>query len=230
MLLSLVMPVYNEAHILPRTLERLASVTFPIAWELIVVDDGSTDGSAELVETRTLPAPERVEVIRQPVNMGKGAAIRRGFEVARGDIIGIQDADLEYDPADIPALLAPLLEDRADVCFGSRTMGGYQPYSRLYKLGNRVLGWTAGLLFGRFVTDLYTGYKFFSRPTYDKLHLTANGFDIEAQISAQLFRARVRVVEVPISYAARSRSEGKKLHPSDGLAGIVMLVRVRVGR
>jgi glycosyltransferase involved in cell wall biosynthesis len=228
-LLSLVMPVYNEARVLPETMRRLAEIELPIPWELIVVDDGSTDESAALVERHPLPNATRVVVVRRSPNRGKGAAIRHGFSVAGGDIVGVQDADLEYDPADIADLLPPLVDGRADAVFGSREAGRYRPYSVWYKLGNRVLSVTAGVLFGRFVSDLYTGHKFMTRPTYEKLRLTADGFDIEAQISGQLFRARARIVEVPISYEARSREAGKKLRPRDGLTGLVRLIRVRLG-
>jgi len=228
--LSLVMPVFNEADVLPATLERLAGLTLPIPWELIVVDDGSTDGGVDGIEPSGIPGAERVRVLRQDVNRGKGAAIRLGFAAAEGDILGVQDADLEYDPADIAALLAPLIEGRADAVFGTRTRGGYVPYSRWYALGNQVLGAAAAVMFGRHVSDLYTGYKFIRRPAYERLRLTANGFDIEAEIGSRLFLTRARVVEVPVRYEARSREAGKKLRPSDGLRGLVRLIRVRVGR
>ena len=223
------MPVYNEAHVLPQTMRRLVELRLPVPWELVVVDDGSTDDSVAIVEAHPLPNTERVVVERRSPNRGKGAAIRHGFAVARGDVMGVQDADLEYDPADIAELLPPLLEGRADAVFGSRESGRYKPYSVWYKLGNRVLSLAAGLLFGRFVSDLYTGHKFMTRPTYEKLKLTADGFDIEAEISARLFMARARIVEVPISYTARSREAGKKLRPSDGLAGLARLIRIRFG-
>jgi glycosyltransferase involved in cell wall biosynthesis len=228
--LSLVMPVYNEAHILPATLERLAAMRLPVTWELIVVDDGSTDGSADLFAAHPLPNAERVWIERLPANRGKGAAIKRGFRIAQGNILGVQDADLEYDPADIAMLLPPLLEGRADAVFGSRTHGGYRPYSFWYKLGNRILGVAAGLLFGRFVSDLYTGHKFMTRQMYERLRLTADGFDIEAEISAGLFLAHARIVELPISYQPRSRAAGKKLRASDGVRGLLRLIRIRFRR
>ena len=222
------MPVFNEAAVLPRTLDRLAAVELPIDWELVVVDDGSTDGGVDAIQPDHLPGVP-IRVLRADRNRGKGAAIRRGFAAAEGSIVGVQDADLEYDPADIPRLLAPLLEGRADAVFGSRSRD-YVPYARSYALGNRFLGLVAAILFRRRVSDLYTGYKFVARPLLERLRLTADGFDIEAEISAQLFLAKARIVEVPISYAARSREEGKKLTPRDGAAGLVRLLRVRVGR
>ncbi len=228
--LSLVMPVYNEAHVLPATLERLRRVQLPVTWELVVVDDGSTDGGVDGISSASLPAASRVMVLRQPKNRGKGAAVRAGFEAATGDILGVQDADLEYDPADIPAVLEPLLAGRADAAFGTRTHGAYTPYSRWYALGNRVLGITAAVLFRRYVTDLYTGYKFLTRQAYGRLRLTADGFDLEAEISARLFLTRARIEEVPVSYSPRSRAAGKKIYARDGIRGLVRLIRVRVGR
>jgi glycosyltransferase involved in cell wall biosynthesis len=229
MRLSIVMPVYNEAATLPATLRRLSDLELPVPWELVVVDDGSTDGGAAGITSADCAGAERVEVLRLPRNRGKGAALRAGFAAATGDIVGVQDADLEYDPRDIAGLLGPLLDGSADAVFGSRTLGGYRPYSPLYGLGNRVLGLVAGILFGRFVGDLYTGYKFLRRSALERLRLTADGFDIEAQIAGQLFRSGARVVELPIGYAARSREAGKKIRPVDGLRGIARLVRVRFG-
>jgi glycosyltransferase involved in cell wall biosynthesis len=227
--LSLVMPVYNEAEVLPATLERLRALALPVPWELIVVDDGSTDGGVEGMDDGSVPSAERVRVLRHSKNRGKGAAIRTGFSAADGDILGVQDADLEYDPADIPQLLAPLLDGRADAVFGARTQGRYVPYSPWYALGNRFLGLVAGMMFGRRVGDLYTGYKFMTRRAYERLHLTADGFDIEAEIGSRLFLTMARVLELPVSYAARSRAAGKKLRARDGLHGLARLIRVRIG-
>ncbi|MEO6349354.1 MAG: glycosyltransferase family 2 protein [Candidatus Limnocylindrales bacterium] len=230
MRLSLIMPVFNEADVLPETIERLAHLSLPVPWELIVIDDGSTDDSAAIIERSHIYAAERVVVERLTPNRGKGAAIRHGFAIATGDFLGVQDADLEYDPADIAELLPPLIEGRADAVFGSRERGRYKPYSFWYKVGNRILGLTAGVLFGRFVSDLYTGHKFFTREIYQRLKLTADGFDIEAELAAGLFMAKARIVEVPISYMARSREAGKKLRARDGLVGLVRLFRIRFGR
>ena len=230
MRLSVVVPFRNELRALPTVIQRLLAVDFAalgVETELIFVDDGSTDAGRYLIDP---PPRDDIQLIVHERNQGKGAAVRTGLEAATSDMLCIQDADLEYDPADIAALLPPLIDGSADAVFGSRNRGRYQPYSVWYKLGNQVLGVAAGLLFGRFVSDLYTGHKFMTRAAYSGLRLTANGFDIEAEWAAQLFKTRARIVEVPVSYTARSRDAGKKLKPRDGLTGLVRLVRVRVGR
>lgn len=227
-LLSLVMPVYNEAATIEQVLKVLGSVDFPVPWELILVDDGSHDGSIDLVQREWLPNAERVLVVQATRNQGKGAAIRRGFQLAAGDIIGIQDADLEYDPSEIPSLIEPILTGRAEVVFGSREFGAHASYSFWYVVGNRLMSLVASALFDRYITDAYTCYKFFTRERYEELRLTANGFEIEAELTGGLLRSGARVYELPITYAARSREEGKKIRPSDGTRGILRLLRVRV--
>ncbi len=228
MKLSLVMPVYNEGATLRTVLERLGKVTMPLPWELIVVDDGSTDGAVDRIERDWVPDAERVVVARARRNRGKGSALRQGFALASGDVLGVQDADLEYDPAQIPALVAPILDGTADVVFGSRQFGAHTAYSFWYVVGNRVLSLTASALFDRYITDAYTCYKFFTRGRYDQLRLRADGFEIEAELTGGLLRTGARVYELPINYAARSREAGKKIRPGDGVAGMLRLLRVRL--
>jgi glycosyltransferase involved in cell wall biosynthesis len=228
MRLSLVMPVYNEAATLPTVLQRLGDVRLSVPWELIVVDDGSTDGSADAIDRGWLKDADRVRVVRARRNRGKGAALRHGFALAEGDVLGVQDADLEYDPADIPKVLAPILAGDADVAFGSRQFGSHASYSFWYVVGNRALSLCASALFDRYVTDAYTGSKFFTRDCYRRLRLTADGFDIEAELTAGLLKTGARLFEVPITYRARSREEGKKIRPRDGVRGLGRMLRVRL--
>lgn len=227
--LSLVVPVHNERATLRTLLERLGRVDVGVPWELIVVDDGSTDGAVDEVSRDWVPNAVRVRVVRGRCNQGKGAALRRGFAVAEGELLGVQDADLEYDPEQLPTLLAPLLDGRADVVFGSRQFGSHASYSFWYVVGNKGMSIVASALFDRYVTDVYTCSKFFTRQRYERLGLTASGFEIEAELVAQLLATGGRLFEVPITYAARSRDEGKKIRPADGVAGLGTLLRVRFG-
>jgi dolichol-phosphate hexosyltransferase len=228
MLLSLVMPVHNEGATLESVLRRLGEVEFPIPYELIVVDDGSSDQAVEGIQRDWVPNAKDVFVVRRRKNAGKGSALRRGLSLASGDILGIQDADLEYDPMQIPDLVAPILSGRADVVVGAREFGAHASFSFWYVVGNRVLSLFASALFDRYVTDAYTCYKFFTRERYEGLKLTADGFEIEAELVGGLLRQGARFYEVPIDYAARSRAEGKKIRPRDGIKGLARFVRVRV--
>ena len=227
-MLSLVMPVYNEGETLATMLQHLGKVTMPVPWELIIVDDGSTDGATDGIQRDWLPDAERVVVVRARRNRGKGSALRKGFAMARGDILGVQDADLEYDPAEIPDLLAPILSDRADVVFGTREFGAHSSYSFWYVVGNRFISLVASALFNRYITDAYTCYKFFTRDRYEELRLTADGFEIEAELTGGLLRSGARVYEHAVTYSARARAEGKKIRARDGLDGLLTLGRVRI--
>lgn len=227
-LLSLIVPVYNEGDNLRQVLTRLASVEMPIPFEVIVVDDGSDDDAVAQVRGAWVPNAVSVRTVRALKNQGKGAALRKGFSLARGTIIGVQDADLEYDPREIPLLLRPILDDEADAVFGSRQFGPNASFSFYYTLGNRMISLAASMLFDRITTDAYTCYKFMRREQYEDLQLTASGFEIEAELTGGLLRSGCRFREVPISYQARSREEGKKIRPADGVKAIARLARVRI--
>lgn len=225
---SLVMPVYNEGATLETVLRALGAVTFPVSYELIIVDDGSKDDATDHVERDWLPNAAAVTIVKARNNRGKGAALRRGFALAKGEILGVQDADLEYDPSQIPALIEPIVVGDADVVFGTRQFGSHASFSFWYVVGNRLMSLVASALFNRYVTDAYTCYKFFTRAEYEQLTLTANGFEIEAELTGGLIRGATRVYELPITYTARSRAEGKKITPHDGVAGVLRLLRVRL--
>lgn len=227
-LLSLVVPVYNEGATLEAMLRRLGTVAFPIPWEAIVVDDGSDDDAVESVKREWLPTAERVLVVRSHRNQGKGAAVRKGFELARGDVLGVQDADLETHPEQIPELIRPILDGDCEVVFGTRQFDLESSFSFWYVVGNRLLSLATSALFNRHVRDPYTCYKFFTRDRYEDLRLTADGFEIEAEIAGGLLRSGAVAAERPVVYVPRSRHEGKKIGAMDGLRGLLRLARVRV--
>jgi glycosyltransferase involved in cell wall biosynthesis len=226
--LSLIMPVHNEGATLREVLERIGTVDMPVPFELIVVDDGSTDGAVDTIDPRWVPNAVTLRIVAARINRGKGSALRKGFSMARGDILGVQDADLEYDPHQIPDLIRPILDDEADVVFGSRQFGANASYSFWYTLGNRLISLTASMLFDRITTDSYTCYKFMRRDAYESVSLSADGFDIEAELTGGLLGNGWRYREVPITYTARSREEGKKIRPADGVRALSRLLRVRI--
>jgi len=207
MKLSVLIPVYNEAASVVQVIERVKAV--PVDKEIIVVDDGSTDRTGEVL--RTIPG---VVVISHPVNQGKGAAIRTALAHATGDIAVIQDADLEYDPNDYPALIAPFADPTVDAVYGSR-FRGHGTFLLSSRLANRFLTFLTNLLFGGRITDMETGYKLLRRSLFQRLALRAQRFEVEPEITAKLLRSRARIVEVPITY--RGRRAGKKIGPKDGL-------------
>lgn len=228
MLLSIVMPVYNEGRTLEKNLKRLGEVSMPVPWELIIVDDGSTDRATDEVQRSWISNAEQVRLVRARRNQGKGAALRKGFSLAEGDILGVQDADLEYDSGQIPDLIRPILAGDADVVFGTRQFGAHAAYSYFYVVGNRLISTVASVLFNRYITDVYTCYKFFIRERYEQLQLTADGFEIEAELTGGLLRTGALIYEVPISYSARRREQGKKIRARDGMLGLLRLLRVRL--
>jgi glycosyltransferase involved in cell wall biosynthesis len=225
-LLSVVIPVYNEVRWVEEILRRVtASDRLGCSLEIIVVDDGSTDGTRDLLE-RLAPRFPTMKLFRQPVNSGKGAALRRGFEEARGQIVLVQDADLEYDPADYPVLLRPILSGGADVVFGSRFLGG--PHRVLYywhSVGNWILTNVSNGLTNLNLTDMETCYKVFRREVLEQVTIKQNRFGFEPEITAKVARRGARVYEVPISYAGRSYEEGKKIGWKDGVQALWCIVR-----
>jgi len=224
--LTIVMPVYNERETLRVALDRLLAVDMPVPTEVLVVDDGSTDGCLETI--KDLAETGQVRVVRQPQNQGKGAALRRGIEEATGSLLSILDADLEYDPADFPNLLEPILAGDARVVYGARSYGGHAAYSFWYVLGNKGLAMWASLLFDSWLTDIETCLKVAPTGLWRQVSLQSSGFGIEAEVTGKFLSLRERIFEVPISYRARGREEGKKIQWTDGVAALWILLRIRL--
>lgn len=226
MKLSILVPVYNEAATLERSLGRILGVQWPagVEVEVVAVDDGSQDESLAILRAVSDP---RLVVSPHQRNQGKGAAIRTASQVATGDYLVICDADLEYSPEEIPSLLAPVLAGEATVVYGSRTFNSHTAYSFLYVLGNRGVTLAANILFNSYISDLETCFKLMPLDLYRDLDINSAGFGMEAEITGKLLRRGVRPYEVPISYRARSREEGKKLTWRDGVEAVWILGRER---
>lgn len=219
MKVSLVIPVYNEAGHLERFLNTIDTLRLPAPVQLVFVDDCSKDGSWELLSKYNYKT--EAIVVRQEVNQGKGAAIRRGFELASGDVIGIQDADFEYSVDDIESILAPLLAGKADIVFGSRfKKNALQVHRTFHYLVNRILTILSNILSGLYLTDMETCYKFFRAEILKNIQLESNRFGFEPEITAKVARLKVRMMEVPISYFPRNYMEGKKITWKDGVAAL----------
>ena len=227
--LSIIIPVYNEVATLEPVFDTVRKVEVPIPREIILVDDGSRDGSAALLDRLAADhAADGVRVLHHPHNRGKGAGIRTALEAATGTIMLIQDADLEYNPHDYGALLAPILEGRADVIFGSRAFFSHTAFSFWFVMGNKLVTLITNMLFNSYISDVETCYKVLPIELARSLHLESRGFEIEVEIAAKVLRAGHRIYEVPIEYAARTREEGKKLSWQDGLKAVRALLRYRL--
>ncbi len=225
--LSVIMPVYNEAATLAEVVQRVLTVDLGLDIDLIAVDDGSSDDSVAILDA--IPDP-RLRIALHGKNRGKGAAIRTGLSVATGDIVVIQDADLEYDPAQWARLLRPILDEECDVVYGSRFLGDSTGMRWQNRLANKGLTALTRLLFGTGITDMETCYKMIRLDVLDDVCLEADKFDIEPEITARLLRRDVTIRELPISYEARTHDEGKKIGWRDGLSAVRTLVKWRLRR
>ncbi|MDQ1392405.1 MAG: hypothetical protein QOF30_1382 [Acidimicrobiaceae bacterium] len=226
-LLSVIVPVYNERNTVGEIIRRMRLVELPIDREIIVVDDGSADGTDKILAALE---DSTIRVVSHETNRGKGAAVRTGISLARGDVVLIQDADLEYDPQQWPRLLAPLLGGRAKVVYGSRYLGEREATSLVRWAGDRSLSVLTALLFNVTLSDIETGYKLVDRKVLDSLDLTSDRFDFEPEITAKLLRRHHRIVEVPVTYTGRAGDDGRKFTWRDGLAAAGTLIRLRLQR
>jgi glycosyltransferase involved in cell wall biosynthesis len=226
-LLSIVVPVYNEESTVGAVVERLLAIDLPVAREILVVNDGSTDGTRGVLDA--LPArPDVLRIVHAPINAGKGRAIRTGFEQARGTIVAIQDADLELDPSELAALVEPILSGETSAVYGSRFLHGTQGAPFVSVAANRFLTGLTNVLYGSRLTDMETCYKVMRTDVARALQLEANRFDIEPEITAKLLRAGHDIVERPVRFEPRSRAQGKKIGWRDGVQAIVVLTRLRL--
>ncbi|HET8683548.1 MAG TPA: glycosyltransferase family 2 protein [Micromonosporaceae bacterium] len=225
MKLSILMPVYNEEARIADALKQAFDIDYPCEVELVVVDDGSRDGTVQVLAGLDHP---RLRVVRHERNQGKGAAIRTAAENATGDYMVVLDADLEYDPRDIPRLLQPVLDGHTEVVYGNRQFGSHSAFSFWYVMGNKGVTLAANVLFNSYIGDLETCFKLMPVSLYKQLDVRSRGFGMEAEITGKLLRRHIRPYEVPISYRARSRAEGKKITWRDGVEAVWILSRERI--
>lgn len=226
MRLSIIVPVFNERTTVLQVLDRVAAIDSEA--EIVVVDDGSTDGTRALLAERARRNDRKITLVQHPVNRGKGAALASGVGRATGDYVIVQDADLEYDPADYRKLIAVVDARQAEAVYGSRFGRGRPNMSVRHRMGNRLLTGLTNVLYGSSLTDMETCYKLLRRSLFVELAITCNRFDVEPEITAKLLRAGVTIHEVPISYTGRSFAEGKKISWVDFVMAVWTLVRLRV--
>ncbi|GAA0999315.1 glycosyltransferase family 2 protein [Subtercola frigoramans] len=227
MKLSVLIPVYNEQATLQKVLDKVLAIAWQpeLGVEFVIVNDGSTDETAAILDSI---ADDRVTVFHQPTNQGKGAAIRKAVALATGDYLIICDADEEYRPAEIPGLVQPILDDEATIVYGTRTFGSHTSYSYWYVIGNRGINLFTNIIFNAYVSDVETCYKLMPISLYRSLRITSNGFGMEAEITGKLLARGYRPYEIPISYKARTRAEGKKITAWDGVEALWILLKIRL--
>ncbi len=224
-MLSILMPVYNERDRVAQAISEVLATELPTDFELLVVDDGSTDGTREILHGGDWDG--RVRLFEHPENRGKGAAVQTALAQARGEFAAIFDADLEYDPKDLELLMPPLLDGRSNACFGVRAFDGYTSHSFLFVLGNKGVTLACNVLFNVYLHDIMTCQKMIRTDIFRGLSLQSAGFAIEPEITARLVQRGERIFEVPVHYRARATEEGKKLTALDGFRVIATLLRCR---
>ncbi|MCJ7652718.1 MAG: glycosyltransferase family 2 protein [Actinobacteria bacterium] len=225
MKLSIIVPVYNERNTVQELLRRVRAVDLgEIAKEIIIVDDGSTDGTGDILK---LEEDSSTKVLRREKNRGKGAAVRAALPHATGDYVIIQDADLEYDPEDYRAMLAPVMKRKADVVYGSRFTGEHRDMLYWHWVGNRFLSFMTNVLYNTTLSDMETCYKLFSRESLEGIEIQSDRFEFEPEITAKILKKKFRIYEVPVSYAGREYEEGKKIVWMDGFKALWALLKYR---
>ena len=230
MKLSIIIPVYNEEQTIGEVIERVWMVDLGgLDREVIIANDGSSDGTRRAIDTSRWAADPRVKTYNSPINFGKGAAVRLGLGLATGDILLVQDADLELNPNEYGRLLAPILDGRAEIVYGSRFLAPSGRVALRRRLANRALTMLTNILFGSRLTDMETAYKVFKREALEGIRLRCVGFDFEPEVTAKVLRAGRRILEVPIGYQPRREDEGKKIRWVDGVDAIYALVKCRFG-
>ncbi len=223
--LSVIIPAYNEKETILQVIRRVQEANIGVEKQIIAVDDGSTDGTRDLLAAIS---DENVEVYFHEKNQGKGAAVRTGLSKIKGDLVVIQDADLEYDPEDYPILMKPILNGQADVVYGSRFLGPHRAFLFLHFLGNKFLTLVTNALYDTILTDMETCYKMFRADVFSDITIRSNKFDFEPEITAKVLKRGYRLFEVPITYSGRDFEEGKKIHPwRDGLHAFWALFKFR---
>lgn len=222
--LSVIIPVYNEVQNIREIVKRVLATGLP--WEIVIVDDGSTDGTRDIL--KELDGKDSIRVILHEKNQGKGAAVRTGFAEAKGEVFLIQDADLEYDPRDYPAILRPIEEGIADVVYGSRFLGAARRSTMFWHMiANKLLTLATNILYNNILTDMETGYKVFRREVLDGITIHSNSFNFEPEFTAKILKKKVRIFEVPITFNPRDYSDGKKIKLHDAFEAIWALLKYR---
>ncbi len=225
MKLSIIIPVYNEEKTILQVIQSVQQADIGMEKQIIIVDDGSTDGTKECLQT---VRDGNIQLYCHDVNQGKGAAVRTGLSKVAGDLVVIQDADLEYDPADYPILMKPILDGKADVVYGSRFLGPHRAFLFVHFLGNKFLTLITNTLYDTILTDMETCYKMFRAEVFRDITIRSNRFDFEPEITAKVLKRGYRLFEVPITYSGRNIDEGKKIRPwRDGLRALWTLIKFR---
>jgi len=222
--LSIIIPVYNEKETILEILKRVENVDLSLEKEIIIIDDGSIDGTKEILKK----LEGQYKILYHSKNQGKGAVLRTGFKQANGDFTLIQDADLEYDPQEYHQLLKPLIQNKTDIVYGSRNLKDNPRFKKSYYWGVLFISWLTNILYGSKLTDVYTCYKVFKTPIFKAMDLKSNGFEFEEEVTVKALKKKYRILEVPISYYPRSFIEGKKINWRDGIKAILVMIKYRI--